>query len=338
MRRQTFCFTRTPRSGDDVLAENEINGVCGDTNFRSDCLNHRRKELDKSKWNTRGLASLITAVGFVIVTFTGIIAYIMPHGRIAYWTNWSFLGLSKTNWENIHILGGLFFLVAIGFHVYFNWKSLTNYLVDKTRQALNLKREMALSIVAGCWIVLSAIFCLPPLSYVLDLNDYVKASWVINKDYEPPFGHAELLGLDAFCRKLNIPVEKARSELEANRIKLTDNSESLARIAENNGITPMKLYSLIEHLEPAISPPADATSLTPEAIEERFAGSGIGRKTVREIAGLMHMDAAEIKARLAVSNIEVKEGEALRKAAKRNNLSPMELLKAILIEDYRPKR
>jgi hypothetical protein len=293
--------------------------------------------LNKSKWNTRGLASLVTAVSFLIMTFTGTVAYIMPHGRIAYWTDWRLLGLSKTCWENIHILGGLLFLVAICFHVYFNWTSLTSYLVDKTRQALNLKKEMALSLVVAFWVVMSAVLHLPPLSYVLDLNDYVKASWIVNKDYEPPFGHAERLSFKTFCRKLNIPLDKAKADLEANRIRITDNGESLAEIAKHNGITPMKLYSFIEHLEPAITPPADVTSLTPEAVEERFAGTGIGRKNVTEIAGLLNMDPTEIKARLRALKIEVKEGEALRKAAERNKLPPLELLKAALIKGYNPR-
>jgi hypothetical protein len=48
--------------------------------------------------------------------------YIEPHGRVAYWTKWSFLGLEKDQWGNIHIFSGLLFLVAGGFHLYYNLK------------------------------------------------------------------------------------------------------------------------------------------------------------------------------------------------------------------------
>jgi hypothetical protein len=280
----------------------------------------------------------MATVGFLVITVSGIVAFIMPHGRIAYWTNWRLLGLSKTNWNDIHILGSLLFLGAICFHIYFNWKPLVNYFVGKAGRLPNLKREIALSLVVGFLFVMSAILHLPPISYVLDLNNYVKESWIINKDYDPPFGHAELLSFDTFCKKLDIPLDKAKSRLEAKRIKITSSRESLAEIAKNNGITPMKLYSLIEHLEPAIAPPAVVSALTPEAVEEKFAGSGIGRKSLSEIAGLMNMDLTEIQARLKALKIEVKAGEPLRKAARRNGLSPLNLLKAGLVDGYNPRR
>jgi hypothetical protein len=90
--------------------------------------------------------------------------------------------------------------------------------------------------------------------------------------------------------------------------------------------------------ELATSRPTDATSLTPEAVEEKFAGSGVGRKTVTEVASPMNMDTTEINDRLAALKIELKEGKAVTQTAERNDPPPLELLKAILIDGYRPKR
>jgi hypothetical protein len=61
-------------------------------------------------------------------------------------------------------------------------------------------------------------------------------------------------------------------------------------------------------------------------------------KTVTEVASPMNMDTTEINDRLAALKIEVKEGEALTQTAERNDPPPLELLKAILIDGYRPKR
>ena len=168
----------------------------------------------------RGLTSLMTVTGFVIMSISGVIAYIVPHGRIAYWTDWHFLGLTKTNWNDIHILSGLLFLIAGGFHIYLNWKPLTNYFVSRTKDGLHLKKEIIVCLVVGIWFVISSILRLPPLSYVLDLNEYVKASWVVSKEYEPPFGHAELLSLKALCSKLRIPVAEAHNELKKHGVKI----------------------------------------------------------------------------------------------------------------------
>ncbi|MFH0959384.1 MAG: DUF4405 domain-containing protein, partial [Pseudomonadota bacterium] len=57
--------------------------------------------MNTGKWNKRILVSMMTAAGFILMTASGIVAYVVPHGRIAYWTDWSFLGLSKTNWADI---------------------------------------------------------------------------------------------------------------------------------------------------------------------------------------------------------------------------------------------
>ena len=56
------------------------------------------------------------------------ILYIVPQGRVAYWADWKFWGLTKTDWGNIHINLGLLFLIALFIHIYYNWKPLINYL------------------------------------------------------------------------------------------------------------------------------------------------------------------------------------------------------------------
>ena len=92
------------------------------------------------KWHFRGLTSLFTTVGFLVMAATGLVAYITPQGRIAYWNDWHLLGLSKTQWGNIHIISSILFVIAGSFHIYFNWKALLNYLVDKVKGGLKLKK------------------------------------------------------------------------------------------------------------------------------------------------------------------------------------------------------
>lgn len=43
---------------------------------------------------------------------------------MAYWADWRMGGLSKTQWGDIHINVGLLFLLALGLHIYYNWKPL----------------------------------------------------------------------------------------------------------------------------------------------------------------------------------------------------------------------
>lgn len=293
---------------------------------------------NEKEWNRRGLTSLMTVTGFAIMSFSGLIAYIVPHGRIAYWTDWRFLGLTKTNWDDIHILSSLLFLIAGGFHIYFNWKPLKNYFISRARGGLNLRKEMVACLLVGIWVITSSILRLPPLSYVLDLNEYVKASWIVSKEYEPPFGHAELLSLSALCSKVRIPLKEALHELQTRGVRVASAKQSVAEIAGSNDSSPMKVYSFISHLEPKLAPPAAATAMTPELVEEKFAGTGIGRKTIDELVNQMDLDFAKIQHRLAKMSIPLERQKTLKETASRSGVTPIELLKSILVEGYEPKR
>lgn len=289
-------------------------------------------------WNWRGLTSLMTVFGFAIMSFSGVIAYIVPQGRIAYWTDWHLLGLTKTNWGDLHILISLLFLIAGGFHIYFNWKPLKNYFISKARGGLNLIKEIVVCLVVALWVITSSILRLPPLSYVIDFNEHVKASWIVSKEYEPPFGHAELLSLSALCKKVGIPLKEALQELKNQGVRVASAKQSLAEIAQSNNVKPMGVYSHISHLEPKLAPTAAASAMTPELVEEKFTGTGIGRKTIEELVSQMNLDFPRIQKRLAKISIPVERQDTLKEAASRSGITPIELLKSILVDRYEPKR
>lgn len=293
--------------------------------------------MNMKAWNGRSLASLMTAAGFLIMTVSGLVAFVVPHGRIAYWTEWRFLGLTKNNWGDIHVIGCVLFLVAGGFHIYFNWRPLTGYFLDKVQGGLKLTKELAITLVVMLCFVVGAIYRVPPLSYVSDLGDRAKESWV-SREYEPPFGRAELLDLRSFCKKQEIPLDKALAEFQARGIAVGDPKDSLAQIAKRNVKSPVDLYMVVKSLEGNAVPQAGAPALTPEAVEEKYAGSGIGRKTMAEVTASMRLDKAKISRRLTGLKIDVKENEPLKQAAERNKLAPIELLKAILVDDYDPRK
>jgi len=200
--------------------------------------------------NTRGFISFLTFLGFFLLTVTGIIIYIVPQGRIAYWMDWRFLSLTKDDWMNIHILSGVLFILAGAFHIYYNWKPLVHYVVDKARSGgVRLKKELALSVMIGVLIIASAIFQLPPLKYVIDLNAYIKDSWIKDETFEPPFGHAELVPLNKFLWKMNIDFTEAMNEFDSHGIKIAGQEDTLEDIAIANNTSPRHLYELIKKYE-----------------------------------------------------------------------------------------
>jgi hypothetical protein len=80
---------------------------------------------------------------------TGVILYIVPHGRIAYWSDWRLFGLSKEEWGDIHVNLGLLFLLSIFLHLYFNWKPILLYLRNKRDQLKIFTKEPTLIDLIG---------------------------------------------------------------------------------------------------------------------------------------------------------------------------------------------
>ena len=193
----------------------------------------------------RGLTSFFTTFGFLILAFTGLILYLVPAGRVAEWVYWSLFGLSKEQWAQIHTLASLMFLTAGGFHIYFNWKPLMKYLFNKIKGGVNLKKELYISLFVSILMMVAAAKELPPFHYVFEFSDYLKSSWIVREEHEPPMGHAELMALSVFTKKQGIDLKKAIQELNDNDITVKAPKDSLGKIAKENKTSPMKLYQVI---------------------------------------------------------------------------------------------
>jgi hypothetical protein len=289
--------------------------------------------MDGFKINKRGLVSFLTLFGFLIMSLTGLVLYVMPEGRVAYWILWEFVGLSKTDWGNIHILSSILFIVAGVFHIYFNWKPLMNYLRDKVRKGIRLRRELLISSVLSVWIILGALWPVPPLSYFLDFNNWLKKTWVVEDDYEPPFGHAELMPLNTFCKKMDIDLKAAVQELHAMGIRFESNRDTLEVIARANRISPMNLYLAIKKFEP-VPTPEQLGSYTPESIEVQFSGTGIGNRTVRSICTKLGLDPERSAVRMKAAGFSDDLDQTLKSIAQSANTQPIEIMKVLLIDGY----
>jgi hypothetical protein len=283
------------------------------------------------KFQTRGFVSLLTFFGFIVMSVTGIILYLTPQGRIAYWTDWKLFGLTKVDWGNIHILSCFLFLIVGSFHLYYNWKPLTHYFTEKASKGLKLKRELVISSLIILFIIVGAIYQIQPLKSVIALNDFIKDSWIVSREYEPPFGHAEELSLKTFAKKMKIDLEKALPELKEKGIKVEDEKDSLQKIARMNKTSPMQLYVIIKKFEekPEI---VKKDAYTPEMIEEQFSGTGLGRKLFSEVCQEIGVDMNQAKEKLKEKGIVVKEDETFRKIAERYEMNPIDILKILLVK------
>lgn len=319
--------------------------------------------MEKVAFQVRSFTSMLTAFSFAVMGISGLLLFIVPQGRIAEWTDWRLLGLAKADWGNIHITTSLLFLVAGILHTWYNWEALVKYLSHGKRKGFAARRETLLPIVITLFFIVGAVYKIPPLNSVLTLNSHIKNSWIINKDYEPPIGHAELLTMKSFTKKLNIDLNRATEALNQRGITFKE-TESLALIAKNHGTSPVQLYSLIKPFEGAVGPTAakpgqelklpDSTAppspgkkaepppraaaaersikvYTEALVEERFEGRGMGKKTLAAFCEENGVDPAVAKKKLATRQMVLKDGETLKEAAERSTTAPIEILKIFMV-------
>ena len=193
----------------------------------------------------RRLTSLLVLAGFIILVVTGAVLYIVPPGRVAYWVDWRLWGLSKTQWGNAHILGGVLFVITGVVHIVLNWTPLARYLKGRLSVKTARRRELAVATITTAVVLISAVAELPPLRYILDLSTYAKDASVAAATDNPPFGHAELVALDELCRQEGIDPDTAMARLRAAGIDVAEMSLTLEAIAHANGTSPAVVFATI---------------------------------------------------------------------------------------------
>ena len=293
---------------------------------------------DKRVMNLRSFTAFMVTTAFAVMVVTGVVLFIVPQGRIANWVDWRLLGLGKEAWGDLHLLFGMVFIVAGVAHLYpYNWKAFKNHLAKRVEGRLDLmrpKREAVLAVAATVLLAVGAIADVPPFSYLYHLNDTAKRAWVLSPDYEPPFGHAEELPLASIARKTGMDLDIALAELKARGLRVDGPSDRLNRVARVNGLSPMDVYMLIRQFEKRPDPKS-LVPFTPEAVEERFEGTGVGRKTLENICNEVGVDMAVARKRLAAAGIEATGNETMRAVADHHDMAPIDVLKTLLIDGFK---
>ena len=82
----------------------------------------------------RKTTSLTLLLSFIVLILTSLVLYVVPEGRVAYWSDWRWLWLSKSQWGDIHTNSGFLFLVAGLLHLLYNWKPIVSYLKNRAKR------------------------------------------------------------------------------------------------------------------------------------------------------------------------------------------------------------
>ncbi len=182
---------------------------------------------------------------FIILIMTSIILYICPEGRVAYWANWTILGLSKTQWGDLHITGGVLFLITGFWHLLLNGKVILFHIKKSILKHSASPAPILIALIVNIFFFAGTLYAIQPLKQILVWKDDIKKMHVETYG-NPPYGHAEQSTLETFCGFLqlntNTVIETLQQQLKGNITKNT----TILEIAQTNNMTPQALYQLIQ--------------------------------------------------------------------------------------------
>jgi len=201
-------------------------------------------EEKRKMFNWRAFVSVLTALSFIGMAFTGVILFVVPPGRIANWSGWTLLALTKHQWIGLHDWFSIIFVVASVFHVYLNWKLFVSYFKSKVSKAFALRAEWALALVVCIAVFFGTLGDVAPFSSLLVWNENIKHSWD-SPQQRAPIPHAELLTLTELAEQVrDVDLETMLTNLKANGIEVESTDVVLGELAESYNMTPARLYNI----------------------------------------------------------------------------------------------
>lgn len=185
--------------------------------------------------------SFLTLFGFLLLALSGFILYIRPEGSLARWVGWRAMNLDKSGWEAIHLIFCALFVLAGITHLVLNFKAIVIYLttgIDKSRKN---GLEMALAAVLVSALLLTAVWRVPPASWLTKGRSVFKNNPGAMK-VERPFPDFEKQPLRKAAEHLGLEPEETIKRLEESGIKVESIDDSLEKIARENALTPQAIY------------------------------------------------------------------------------------------------
>ncbi|MBW2476544.1 MAG: DUF4405 domain-containing protein [Deltaproteobacteria bacterium] len=256
----------------------------------------------------RKTISLTALLSFILLMLTSIILYIVPAGRVAYWADYHLWGLTKTTWGDLHINLGFLFFVTILIHTYLNWKAITTYMKNKTKDLRVFTVEFNLALIITLAFSVGTLYEVPPFSSILQLGEKISAE--ANAFYgEPPYGHAELSSLQTFSNKMGLDLAQSMNRLNNSGISFENSGQTLKEIAYLNNLSPNDIYLVISPLPERIKtfPKEPPAGLGKRPLIDLCQEYSVNIKSVLSILTNNDIEAMETMSIRAIANLAGKD-------------------------------
>ena len=265
----------------------------------------------------------------IVMAVTGFVLYIMPHGRVAYWTNWHFLGLDKDQWTALHTIFAFLMIFFAIWHIILNWEALLNYLKSKT--SILISKPSLVTIVIVILIAIGTILNLPPFKTVIDLGERIKDSWPKPSVSLPAF-YTEFFDIKKMSTLLGLTTEEVLKILNNEGIKVESEEETLKEIAKRNKTSPAHIYQLLlkySKNQTEVSAGRGTGKGGMGGSVREGGGAGLGRITLKEICSQLEIDPKTCITILQNKGISATLDDRLRNIAGTYGINPVMIVEIL---------
>ena len=288
---------------------------------------------DKKKFSWRAFISVLATLTFIASVFTGFILFITPPGRVANWTGWQMLGLSKHQWGAMHICFSAIFFITCLFHIYFNFKALAGYFKNRLTRKFSLRLEWLAAFII-CGVIFAGTYHeFSPFSNLLKLNSKAKNSWSKGAT-KAPIPHAESLSLAELADKDGVNLQVLMENLTAAGIEVESDQVIVGDLAFANNMVPSELYAIATGKEVQLKGRGyEVQSCTGDG-----AGQGGGQGLHKQGLGMMTVEVYcqeeginidKAITSLKAAGFEAKAGARLKELAESANVKPVAIAEII---------
>lgn len=267
--------------------------------------------------NWRRVSSLTIMLLAGVLTYTGLMLCFSPQGRVANWTDWHLLGLSKAEYEGIHLNASWLFVILGLLHTYYNWRTIVAYLKDKKRRMRVFTKDFTTALVLTVVLLAGSYFAWPPFAQVVTGGEIIK-DWWAETSQPPPYTHAESSTFREYTEVIGVDTAKSLALLQAKGIRITSEAEKLEVIAKRNNTSPSQLHAiLLRALEKGAAP------TTSEPTSHK---AGYGKLTMQQLAEEKGVEVQTLLAKPELQGARPTPDTKLKDLAAALKITPIELL------------
>lgn len=263
----------------------------------------------------RKITSLTTLLSFIVTLVTSVVLYIVPHGRVANWADWTFWGMTKDDWGGTHTTVGTLFVIAGLIHIWLNWKPITAYMKNRAREMVVMTKPMVVSLAVTVFVFAGTLLGLPPMKQLLDFSASIKDGAVATYG-NPPYGHAEDSPLKKFCGYLGFDPAAAAAVLEKGGYTLAKGDQTpIKDIARSRSVSPQRVFDDIRAGlggDPFKGLPAEPPQ-------------GLGRIKLSDICKSFGLSVDEAVTRLRAKSLTAGPDMTLKDIGTQNGLKPRDV-------------